>query len=62
MEVEVRKSVIDGEETEDIESVVDVYASNKVAHWERDILLVSPPQNQHGGVLHLEQLTDTIAS
>ena len=42
MEMEVRKSFIDGEETKDIEMVVDFYASNKVALWERDILLVSP--------------------
>ena len=42
MEVEVGKSVTDGEETEDVDSVVDLEVAKKEALWERDILLIPP--------------------
>ena len=61
MEVEVGKSVTDGEETKDVYSVVDLEVDNKEALWERDILLFFP-HNQNFGVFYLEQLTNAIAS
>ena len=61
MEVEVRKSFTDGDDTKDVYSLVDLEVANKEALWERDVLLFFP-HNQHFGVFYLEQLTNAIAS
>ena len=42
MEVGVGKSVTDGEETGDVDLVVELEVANKEAPWEKEILLISP--------------------